>query len=130
MAEAVCSGLSEAKIKDVRLYDVSRTDASYILRDIWKFRAFALMACTYNTQLFPPMEALCSKLLSRMPKNKFIGLAGSYTWSKGALTALQDYAAKSKLELIGPEVEVYTSPTPEDLAKLSELGKNLGEALE
>ncbi len=129
MAEAVCSGLSSSKIKDIRLYDVSRTDPSYILRDIWKFRAFALMACTYNTQLFPPMEALCSKLLSRMPKNKFIGLAGSYTWSKGALTALKDYAEKSKLEVIGPEVEVYTSPTPEDLEKLCELGRNLGDAI-
>ena len=129
MAEAVCSGLSSSKIKDIRLYDVSRTDPSYILRDIWKFRAFALMACTYNTQLFPPMEALCSKLLSRMPKNKFIGLAGSYTWSKGALTALKDYAEKSKLEVIGPEVEVYTSPTTEDLEKLCELGRNLGDAI-
>ncbi len=129
MAEAVCSGLSGAKVKDVRLYDVSRTDASYILRDIWKFKAFALLACTYNTQLFPPMEALCSKLLSRMPKNKVIGLSGSYTWSKGALTALQEYAEKSKLEKVGPEVEVYTSPTPEDLEKLCELGKNLGEAI-
>ncbi|MBQ3456567.1 MAG: FprA family A-type flavoprotein, partial [Synergistaceae bacterium] len=84
---------------------------------------------TYNTLLFPPMEALCSKLLSRMPKNKVLGLAGSYTWSKGALTALKDYAEKSKLEVIGPEVEVYTSPTPEDLAQLCEMGKNLGEAI-
>ena len=129
MAEAVCSGLANAKIQDVKLYDVSRTDPSYILRDIWKYKAFALMACTYNTLLFPPMEALCSKLLSRMPKNKFVGLAGSYSWSKGALTALQDYAEKSKLTKIGPEVEVYASPTAEDLEKCVELGKNLGEAI-
>ncbi len=75
------------------------------------------------------MEALCSKLLSRMPKNKTLGIAGSYSWSKGALTALHDYAEKSKLTLVGPEVEVYTSPTPEDLEKLFELGKNLGAAV-
>ncbi|MBQ7193673.1 MAG: FprA family A-type flavoprotein, partial [Synergistaceae bacterium] len=129
MAEAVCSGLSDSGIEDVRLYDVARADASYILRDIWKFKAFALLACTYNTQLFPPMETLCSKLLSRMPKNKTLGIAGSYSWSKGALTALQDYAAKSKLALVEPQVEVYTSPTPEDMGKLFELGKNLGEAI-
>ncbi|MBQ9403781.1 MAG: FprA family A-type flavoprotein [Synergistaceae bacterium] len=129
MAEAVCSGLAGANIKDVRLYDVSRADTSIILRDIWKFRAFALLACTYNAQLFPPMEALCSKLLNRMPKNKFLGIAGSYSWSKGALTALQAYAEKSKLDRINPEVEVYASPTPEDLNKCFELGVNLGEAM-
>ena len=129
MAEAVCTGLNGANIKDVRLYDVSRADISIILRDIWKFRAFALLACTYNTMLFPPMEALCSKLLNRMPKNKFLGIAGSYSWSKGALAALHDYAEKSKLALINPEVEVYASPTQEDLNKCFELGVNLGEAM-
>ena len=129
MAEAVCAGLAEAGVKDVRLYDVSRTDPSYILRDIWRFKGFALLACTYNTLLFPPMDALCSKLLNRMPKNKAVGVAGSYSWSKGALTALQDYAAKSKLEVVEPAVEVYASPTDEDLKQCSELGRNLGAAI-
>ena len=129
MAEAVCSGLSASDVKDIRLYDVSRTDPSYILRDIWKFKAFALLSCTYNTILYPPMEALCSKLLNRMPKNKFLGIAGSYSWSKGALTALQDFAEKIKLEKITPEVEVFTSPNAQDLEKCFELGKNLGGAL-
>ncbi len=129
MAEAVCSGLSASDVKDIRLYDVSRTDPSYILRDIWKFKAFALLSCTYNTILYPPMEALCSKLLNRMPKNKFLGIAGSYSWSKGALTALQDFAEKIKLEKITPEVEVFTSPNSQDLEKCFELGKNLGGAL-
>ena len=129
MAEAVCTGLAEANVKDIRLYDASRTDPSYILRDIWKFKAFALLSCTYNTQLYPSMEAICSKLLNRMPKNRLIGVAGSYSWSKGALTALQDYAAKSKLQVIEPAVEVYASPTDEDLAQCFELGRNLGEAM-
>ena len=130
MAEAVCSGLAGAKIKDIRIYDASRADMSSMLRDIWRFKALALLSCTYNTVLYPPMDALCSKLLNRMPKNKVLGIAGSYSWSKGALTALQDFAEKIKLQKIGPEVEVYTSPTSEDLEKCFELGKNLGEAIE
>ena len=129
MAEAVCTGLSAAKVRDIRLYDASRTDPSYVIRDIWKFKAFALLSCTYNTQLYPSIEAICSKLLNRMPKNKVLGIAGSYSWSKGALTALQGFAEKIKLEKVSPEVEVYASPTPEDLQKCFELGKNLGEAM-
>ncbi|MBQ9565772.1 MAG: FprA family A-type flavoprotein [Synergistaceae bacterium] len=130
MADAVCSGLSEAGIKEIHLYDAARCrDLSFVLRDIWRYKGFALLGCTYNTLLFPPMEALCSKLLNRSPKNRVLGIAGSYSWSKGALSALQDFAEKSKLEKVGPEVEVYTSPTPEDLALCAELGRNLGEAV-
>jgi len=129
MAEAVCSGLADAKVKDVRIYDSSRADMSSMLRDIWRFKGLALLSCTYNTVLYPPMDALCSKLLNRAPKNKVLGIAGSYSWSKGALTALQGFAEKIKLEKVAPEVEVYTAPTAEDLEKCFELGKNLGEAI-
>ena len=129
MAEAVCSGLAKAKIFDVRLYDASRVDMSIILRDIWKFKGLAILSCTYNTLLFPQIESLCSKLLNRMPKNKVLGIAGSYSWSKGALTALQDFAAKIKLQKVEPEVEVYTTPTAEDLSKCVEMGLKIGEAL-
>lgn len=127
MAEAVCSGLSESGVKNVRLYDAARNGHSYILRDIWRYKGFALLGCTYNTLLFPPMEALCSKLLNRMPKNRVLGIAGSYSWSRGALDALREFAEKIKLEKIDPEIEVFTSPTPEDLEQCVELGKNLGQ---
>lgn len=127
MAEAVCSGLSESGVKNVRLYDAARNGHSYILRDIWRYKGFALLGCTYNTLLFPPMEALCSKLLNRMPKNRVLGIAGSYSWSRGALDALREFAEKIKLEKIDPEIEVFTSPTPEDLDRCVELGKNLGQ---
>ena len=129
MAEAVCSGLAAAKVKDVRIYDSSRADMSSMLRDIWRFKGLALLSCTYNTVLYPPMDTLCSKLLNRTPKNKVLGIAGSYSWSKGALTALQNFAEKIKLDKVEPEVEVYTAPTAEDLEKCCLLGKNLGEAI-
>lgn len=126
MAEAVCSGLSESGVKNVRLYDSARSGHSYILRDIWRYRGFALLGCTYNTLLFPPMEALCSKLLNRMPKNRVLGIAGSYSWSRGALDALREFAKDIKLETVGPEVEAFASPTAQDLEQCAELGRNLG----
>ena len=130
MAEALCSGLSQAGIKDVRLYDAARVrDLSPILRDIWRYKGLALLGCTYNTLLFPPMEALCSKLLNRAPKNRVLAIAGSYSWSKGALAALQEFAEKAKLERAVPDVEVYTSPTAEDLERCAALGRDLGERI-
>jgi flavorubredoxin len=129
MAEAVCSGISEGGAHNIRLYDASRSDMSLILRDIWKYKGLVLLGCTYNTKLFPAMDNLCSKLLNRMPKKRFLGIAGSYSWSKGALDALRAFADEVKLEKIGPEVEVFTSPTDADLALCVELGKNMAQAV-
>ena len=72
------------------------------------------------------MEVLCSKLLNRMPKNRALGIAGSYSWSRGALDALREFAKNIKLKVVRPEVEAFASPTAEDLEQCVELGKNLG----
>ena len=76
--------------------------------------------------LFPPIEALCSKLLNRMPKNHVLGIAGSYSWASGAFPALRTFAEKARLERAEPDVEVFTSPTAEDLARCEAMGRDLG----
>ncbi|MDR2523532.1 MAG: FprA family A-type flavoprotein [Synergistaceae bacterium] len=129
MAEAVCGGICEGGVKNVRLYDASRSDMSLILRDIWRYKGLVLLGCTYNTVLFPTVAALCEKLINRMPKNRLLGIAGSYSWSKGALAALRAFADAVKLERVGPEVEVFTAPTPADLEQCAELGRNMAKAV-
>ncbi|MDR1376410.1 MAG: FprA family A-type flavoprotein [Synergistaceae bacterium] len=129
MAESVCRGASQGGVKNVRLYDAARADTSLILRDIWRYKGLVLLGCTYNTLLFPAMDALCAKLLNRMPKKRVLGIAGSYSWSKGALDALRAFADAAKLEKIGPEVEVFAAPTEADLERCAELGKNMAQAV-
>jgi flavorubredoxin len=129
MAEAVCRGISQGGVKNVHLYDASRSDMSLILRDIWRYKGLVLLGCTYNSVLFPTLDALCDKLINRMPKNRVLGIAGSYSWSKGALAALRTFAETIKLEKIGPEVEVFAAPTDADLEQCVELGKNMAGAI-
>ncbi|MDR3264822.1 MAG: FprA family A-type flavoprotein [Synergistaceae bacterium] len=129
MADAVCHGICEGGVKNIHLYDASRDEPSLILRDIWRYRGMALLGCTYNTMLFPSLDTLCSKLVNRMPKKRYLGIAGSYSWSKGALDALRTFAEAVKLEKVGPEVEVYASPTDADLEQCVLLGKNMAAAV-
>lgn len=127
MAEAVCRGLAESGLSNTILYDVSRTNSSYLLRDFWKMRGLAAVSCTYNGGLFPPMGDFFHKLLSRKPKNHVLGLAGSYSWSKGALDALRCFAADLDWDRVDPEPEVFTAPTIDDLEACAQLGRNLAE---
>jgi flavorubredoxin len=129
MAEAVCSGASEAGLRDVRLHDAARSEMSLLLSDIWRSKGLILLGCTYNTLLFPALESLCSKLLNRTLKNRLLGVAGSYSWSKGALAALKSFAESAKLETVGPEVEVFASPTADDLEQCVLLGGNMARAI-
>ncbi|MBQ7262831.1 MAG: FprA family A-type flavoprotein [Synergistaceae bacterium] len=129
MAEAVCAGLARAGIAEVRLHDASRDDPSVMLADAWRWKGLALLSCTYDAGPFPPMETFCSKLAGRGIKDRVLGIAGSWSWSKGALAALRKFADETGLERVGPEPEAYASPTAQDLAQCVELGTAMGERI-
>jgi flavorubredoxin len=129
MAEAVARGLAENGVKEIRLHDVSRTHLSFILSDIWRFRALVLAACTYNMRLFPTMELLMNFLENDHVENHLLGLIGSYSWANTALPALRDFAKKGSWQFVEPYVEALCAPTPEVLKACQDLGKNVAQNL-
>ena len=130
MTDTIARAACEAGVKDVIVHDASRSNLSYIVRDIWKYRGLVLGSCTYNTELYPPMATLCRALKNKMMKNRVLGICGSYSWSKGALAELQVFAEQGgDWKLVEPTIEVKSSPTETDLELCRELGRNMAEAV-
>ena len=129
MADAVARALAEEGIEKLVYHDISRSHASYVVKDIWRMRGLVLASCTYNTTLFPPMAELLNHLRNKMMKGRMIGILGSYSWSKGALQALEEFASSGNWDLIEPMVEVKSSPFDEDISKCMELGRNMAEKM-
>lgn len=130
MTDAIARSISEAGIKNVIVHDASRSNMSFMVRDIWQYRGLVLGSCTYNTELYPPVAALCRTLTNKMMKNRVLGICGSYSWSKGALAELQLFAEKnSGWELVEPNVEVKSSPTEADIEQCKLLGSNVAKAV-
>ncbi|MDL2297589.1 FprA family A-type flavoprotein [Synergistaceae bacterium OttesenSCG-928-D05] len=130
MSDAIARSIAEQGIQDVIIHDVSRSNLSFIVRDVWKYTGLVLCSCTYNMELYPPMATLCRTLKNKMMKSRVLGLSGSYSWSKGALAELQVFAQQSgDWNLVGPAVEVKSAPTEEDILQCRELGKNVALAV-
>ncbi|RAK07381.1 flavorubredoxin [Halanaerobium saccharolyticum] len=127
MAEAVARSLSENGIEQIKLFDVSRKDVSFIINDIWKYNGIVLGSCTYNTKIFPPMEYLLKSLESRNLKARVLGIFGSYSWSGGALDRLEDFKEKVNCDLVEPVIESQFAPGGDILEKCYLLGKNVAE---
>jgi len=129
MAEAVARSLSENGIEQIKLFDVSRKDVSFIINDIWKYNGIVLGSCTYNTKIFPPMEYLLKSLESRNLKKRVLGIFGSYSWSGGALDRLEDFKEKVNCDLVEPVIESQFAPGRDILKKCYLLGKNVAEQI-
>ncbi len=129
MMKAVVQGFSGKEIKKVRIHNISKTHVSYILRDIWRFKAVVLGTPTYNLKLFPLMETLVEMLENKLLKNRILGIFGTYGWSGGGVKRLVEFANKVKWDLVEPVIEAKCSPTDEELKYCYQLGQNTLERL-
>ncbi|WP_054251723.1 FprA family A-type flavoprotein [Neofamilia massiliensis] len=129
MAETIARTLAVRGIKNVRIFDVSKTHLSYLLADMWRYEGLVLGSCTYNNALFPPMENLVRTLVNQKMKNHTLGVFGSYSWGGGALKELQEFANKSGYDLVESTVEVKGTPNKEDFEKGVALGNEMADKI-
>ncbi len=106
MAEAIASELSYQGIRNIVMHNVTKSDASYMLMDIFKYRGLIVGSPTYSNQIFPEVDAMLTKILTRDMKGRYLGYFGSFTWAGAAVKRLAEFAEKSKFELVGDPVEM------------------------
>lgn len=110
MADYLARLIAERGIKNIRIFDVSKTHASYIISEIWKYRGVVLGSSAYNAGMHPMMEHLCHELSVVGPKDKNYALFGSYSWNGGGLKSLLAFSEKVSWNKIAEPVELIGAP--------------------
>ncbi len=122
LARKLAQYLSEEGV-DVRLYNIRKNDGSQIVRDILDAKVFLIGSPTLNADLFWTVGGFLSYLRGLKPKNKKVGIFGSYGWSGGASKAIHKEIEAMGLEVIEPPFEVKYVPNEEELLKLKDYAK-------
>ena len=129
-AEVIARAASEAGVKNIIMHDVSRTHHSYIIADIFRYRALILGAPTYNNGLYPQMESLLSELAGRDMKNRLLGWFGSFSWAGKAVKTIGEWnETRLHFEPVGTPVEIKQSLDEATTRACEELGRAMGERL-
>ena len=129
-AEVIARAASEAGVKNIIMHDVSRTHHSYIIADIFRYRALILGAPTYNNGLYPQMESLLSELAGRDMKNRLLGWFGSFSWAGKAMKTIGEWnETRLHFEPVGTPVEIKQSLDEATTRASEELGRAMGERL-
>ncbi len=124
MAEVVARELAVNGVKHIKMYDVSKTHASYIISDIFKYKGVVFGSPTYSNELHPNMEALVNKLEHMRVSNHLLGVFGSFSWAGAAVKRLTSFAEKVKWELVADPVEQKFA-----LGDKCEAGRAIGRAM-
>lgn len=129
-AEVIARAASEAGVKNIVMYNVSKTHHSYIIRDVFRYRGLIVGAPTYNSGLYHEMDVLLSELAGKDIKNHLLGWFGSYGWASKAVGEIQRWnEERLHFEAVGQPVEIKQSLTPETTAACEALGRAMAERL-
>lgn len=125
MMDAVATGLSEEDLARVRIYNVSTTHISYLIRDAWRYQGLILGSPTYDRGLFPLMDHFIGFLEHKDLRKRTLGLFGTFGWSGGGVKSLKAFAEDGDWDIVEPIVEARCCPSEEDLRACRDLGQNL-----
>ena len=129
-AEVIARAAAEAGVKNIVMYNVSKTHHSYIIRDVFRYKGLIVGAPTYNTGLYHEMNVLLDELSQKDIKGRYLGWFGSYGWASKAVAEIARWnEEKLKYEAVGEPVEIKQSLTPETYAQCEALGRAMAEKL-
>ena len=130
MAEEIARAASQEGIKNIVLYNVSKTHHSYIIRDIFRYRGLIVGAPTYNTGLYHEMEVLLSEISNRDVKNHYIGWFGSHCWASKAVQKIGEWNENHlHFEQVGEPVDMKQGMSEETRQQCRALGKMMADRL-
>ena len=129
MAEAIASSLSAHGVKNIVMHNASKSHSSYIIKDMFKYKAVIIGCPTYCNQLYPEIDSLLQKIEIRELKNRLFGYFGSFSWAGAAVKRLAAFAEKMNWTVVGEPVEQKQGLKPDKYEACWALGKAMAEHL-
>lgn len=129
-AERLAVFLAEAGVENILMYDVAKTDISYIVGSMWKYKGFILGAPSYYGQIYPKMQNLLYKTEEIGVGGHKLGFFTDFSWSGGADRYFQKFIESTKADVVGEMVNVQGYANEEDEEKLRTLAQEMAAAIE
>jgi len=120
--EVIANRLAENGVKDMRIYDVSKTHASYIIADAFQYSHLVLASPTYNNGLYFGMEALLRDMAALNLQNRKVAILGNGSWAPSAHTHMEALIREMKnMELVAPPLVILSSLKSSQMEELLKL---------
>lgn len=125
VAEAVAEGAAAAGMRKIIVHNLSVSQPSFVLADIFRYGSLAIGGPTYNGGLFPVVDDLLKRLAGRNVSNHRLGIFGGFTWSGQATKVIAAYNEKMKMTIVGEPIEWKQGAHADTLSRAYELGRLL-----
>ncbi len=130
-ASVVAGRLSERGVKDMRMYDVSKTHPSYIIADAFKYSHLVFASPTYNNGLYFGMETLLREMAVLNLRGRKVALVGNGSWAPVAHLEMQKLIEQMKdMELLVEPLVIRSSLKAAQMDELLALADAVADSVQ
>ena len=109
-------------VRDMKMYDVSKTHPSFIISDLWKYSHMVIGSPTYNMHLYFVMDALLKDITVLGLKDRKVSIIGNHSWASAAMKSIKEQIeAMNNMEIVGTPLDVRSTIKAEKEFELDEL---------
>lgn len=120
-AETAAAHLRGKSGTNVKVYDVSKTHASYLISEVFRASKIVLFCPTYNNGIYLPMAAFIHDMAALNVQNRTFALAENGTWAPAAGKLMKEELSKLKnVKILEDVLTIKSALHPSDLSRLEE----------
>lgn len=124
-ADVLAGMLAQRGVKNIRMYDVSKTHYSYIVAEAFRCSKIVFASPTQDSLLFTEMEAAICAIRAKGLTNRTVALIENGTWNPSAAKHMRELLEPLGMNILDLDVSIKSTPAADDLEKLSAMADAL-----
>jgi len=128
-AEALARRLAERGVTNIKMYDVSKTDTSYLIAEAFRFSHMVLASVTYNLNIYPPMANFIKDMQELNLQNRTVAVIENGSWAPQAGDKIREELDKMRhFHVLGDEVLVNSAVRQGNIHELDMMADSIVES--
>ncbi len=130
-ANILANMLAKKGLKNIKAYDVSLTDKTYLISEIFRVSHVVFLAPTYNNAMYPNLNSLLVQMENLNVSNKTFAIVENGTWCATCGKILASYLENLRNSIIlESKVTIKSSLSDSNIDELDTLAEALKASIE
>ena len=129
-ADLLANKLTALGVKGVTVRDVSKTDVSYLISDVFRASHLVFAAPTYNNNLYPKMANFLEDMKALNVQNRTVSIIENGSWAPQAGKIMREMLGCMKdMTILDKSLTIRSALKPEQMADLDAMAEEIAASL-
>ena len=128
--DVLAAAVAERGVKNIHIYDASKTDASVVVSECFRYSTIVFASPTYNAEIFPKMEMLLIELKAHAFQNRDAAIIENGSWALSAGKKISEMLSSMKdIRVIAPVLSIKSSLKSEQMGEIEAMADALSKSV-